>query len=59
MLFRIEKILVLFSDKKIHENFQISQGNPQVREVILEEFENPGGFPRVFLDRNLKCKNGI
>ena len=50
----IEKILVLFSDEEIHEDFQI-RGNPRGRELFLaeflEEFANPRGFPHVFLVR--------
>ena len=54
----LEKILVLFSDeekKEIQEDFQISQGNAEIAELILaeflEEFENSRGFPNVFLVR--------
>ena len=46
----IEKILVLFSDeensRKSVRIFNLKSASQ--RELILEEFENPNGFPRVF-----------
>ena len=47
----LAEILVLFSDEEIRKDIQIPRGNPRVRELILEKFENPGGFPHVFLVR--------
>ena len=55
---KIKKKLILFINipiEKILEDFQIPRENPRVRELILaeflKEFENPRGFPHVFLVR--------
>ena len=48
----IEKILVLFSDEEIREDFHIPRGNPKVRELMLAEFLDELENPRVFSSEN-------